>query len=198
MIFLGDSTIAGVDGDWPQSDPVVHFCTPLTAYVSGAINLGVGAQTLAQVLAGTGDTSLAYGGHTIKTLALHVADHPGLVILEAGINDSDLDAATFSAQFDAAIDVVLGAGSTIILQTPNRMTNSRYASVAAKAVLIRARAIARSVPLIDMQYGITIDQYVPQGVHPNASGYAVMGAYAQRRINEILNPIAAGLLAACI
>jgi lysophospholipase L1-like esterase len=195
MIFLGDSTIAGMDGAWPESEPTIKFCTPLTAYVAGAVNLGVGAQTLSGVIAGTGNIDYAYAGHTIKTLAQHVADYACMVVLEAGINDSTIDDATFAAELDSAIDIVRAAGQVIVLQTPNAPTNARFASVAAKAQVMRDRATARSVPLIDVFNGVTAS--TPQGIHPDASGYQVIGNYVAARLHQLFPeiPMAASVTA---
>lgn len=194
IAYFGDSTIQGWDGA-VEADGTMHLTTPSTYWISlsgyTVLNFGIGGQTLENVLDGVAEASWVPAGRTVKTLAGHVADldADSIVVIEGGINDATLSNATFSDQLDEAIDIVLDADMTCILQTPNRCIDARADDVAAKAAVIRARAKARYLGCIDIHNGTTIAMGAwSYGAHPVYAGYQTMGQYANYRIPQILDP----------
>lgn len=177
--FLGDSTIAGVDGA-VEADGTLHYTTPLTSYLSvpgySVLNYGVPGQTLAQLLC------------TLPGI-LAGLEAGSIVVVEGGINDCNLSNTTFASELESAVDLIEVAGFTAILQTPTRCNDGRADDVAGKAQTIRDTAKSLGVGLIDMHAGVTI--VMPEfayGAHPDEAGYEVMGLYADKRIKQILDP----------
>lgn len=193
--YYGDSTIYGTDGandSQRVAVPAPERVAALTGWV--VQNKGVGRTSLSDWINGnsakgvfrTWTAEMAY-----NTAATHI-------IMNSAINDWAASEAEYKQRLDAIYAGVVGAGKTLILETPNPTyqtlwggTTASDAQVAERSQRMRDWAALNGVRVIDqhqtlsdyfIQHGVTAAQFTPDGGHPTQAGYTRKGDYAATQL----------------
>ena len=178
-VFLGDSITEG----WSYADPAM--------FAPGTVNRGISGQTSPQLV--------------LRFMADVVALKPRVVHLMIGTNDiagntGPTSPQAFKDNIGAMADLARANGIVMVLGSippADRMTWRPELIPAGRIAELNAwlKAFAAERGLVYADYygalagagGELPDRYGPDGVHPNAAGYAVMGPIALAAVAQAAN-----------
>jgi lysophospholipase L1-like esterase len=129
-------------------------------------NKGVASITTDDLLNGTGREN----GRTWE--ASMSASTAQIVTINTGINDSASE--DYAADLRNLIAIAKAHGKTVIIFTPNQITNVNAADLASRRQTMLSVAASLGVPVSDDFGALTLAQWTPllsDGVHPTAQGY---------------------------
>lgn len=185
----GDSTGLGIDGGLlaKNASDIRVVSQPPQAFIhlAGVVirNVSVSGESTATMLNGH------FSGHPWEQAAQ--GDCADIVIFNYGINDSlTLDEKTYADNLETLIRISRDNNLEVFLQTPNP---SRLTKVANYAQIMRDIARKHGISLIDVQQYLSaripsgqLRNFMPDGIHPNQEGYALIGKFMQGRLRDLL------------
>lgn len=179
VVFMGDSITEG----WPQGDPTM-FTQP------GFVNRGISGQTTSQML-------VRFRQDVIEL-------RPRAVVILAGTNDiagntGPISEATIAGHIASMVELAQAHGIRVVLVSvlpadrygwvPNLKPAQR---IVALNRMLQTWAQRNGVAWVDLHTPMATDSqglrhgYGEDGVHPNATGYAVMRPAVERAIAHVL------------
>jgi len=187
--FRGDSTGLGIDGKLLSQNAadIRVVAQPPQAFIhlAGVVirNVSVSGESTATMLNGH------FSGHPWEQAAQ--GDCADIVIFNYGINDSlTLDEKTYADNLETLIRISRDNNLEVFLQTPNP---SRLTKVANYAQIMRDIARKHGINLIDVHQYLSaripsgqLRNFMPDGIHPNQEGYALIGKFMQGRLRDLL------------
>jgi lysophospholipase L1-like esterase len=181
IIAYGDSTMHA------QRDRIQFALASLNIYRSFA-NRAVPGTNIAQLIAG----SCEYR----TPLAKDLADEPAatIVLENYGINEAlrSVSGSAYAAHLREFVRVVQAAGKTPVIITPVPIITSQGTYLATLAEVGRQVAADTGAVLIDVHGHfagtVTADDFIADGIHPNAAFYDRIAAYEAERLALELQP----------
>lgn len=201
----GDSTTVGctfTNGGTPATEacPAVGYTlvaqTPTDLLQANLrASLGPSVSVANKGVAGISAADLLYGtnGEKGQTFDASMSTSKAqIVTINLGINDTGLDPVDFSANMSAIIKIAQGHGKTVIIFTPNLITNANAATLVSLRKQILDIATTMHVAVSD-DYTAASDQQWPallsDGVHPTEQGYQLKAQFEA----NIIAPIVRGM-----
>ena len=191
--YYGDSTGYAVDGTTVLNGACpVAGCTIVAApasyiRVSGytVSNKSIGGLATFDLIDGTPLAGNVTWANRMK------ASKADVVLMAVGINDGyAYSPDKYRALMTQIVQIARDSGKQVVLQTPNP---TREPKVTVLSATLRGLAAELGVALIDQEIGLTplvnskgLLAVIPDGLHPNAPTYALMGAISDQRLHEIL------------